>query len=295
MMDQVQPVVGFRAKYTDNGIVFENKSTRKLIYGAEILNMIYSPEYLNAPYTDTEYHQDWKSFISLCLTSAVAYKSYCSHNMNTEGFVPNLPRTFMNCNEAINHISCYPSILKLPQNCTNFLEEAFSYIKSREAVTEASEIIPRPMQIMKFMNLSCFAYFALHCTLICRLDRGFESVFKVLEGESGIRMPILGIIQELYSFAFPNQDADWLLDQASLENRLLFSSTSEFDLMRSLNLRPAALSYILGKPYKSRELSSYIIKFSDKNIEPLYLNKQIQAAYSSFEEMILQKKPFCVF
>ena len=295
MMGQGPSIFGFKANYTENVVIFENKTTKELIHGAEILKKILSSKNCDSPYTNMDYLQDWMVFINLCLMSVVSYKIYCTDSESKGRKTPNLPRTFISTDDAISHINSCHIVSNLPEIWSEILTGAFSYIKNRESATEISELsasFPRPMRLMKLLNLSDFAYFAMHCALICKLDRGFERVFKNLQGKDNIGTPTLGVIQTLYSVAFPNKEADWFFDQMSFENRLIFNYAPEFDLMRPITLRPGAFSYIVGKPYKSRKLSSYITKFSDKTaVEPLYIDKQLQGAHSSFRAMMQEKLP----
>jgi len=290
----MQSVFGFRAYYTDEGLVYENKTNEEIIPVTDVLNNIYVQEQRHKPYTDKEYQQDWMTFISLCLTAVISYKAYCSENMHTDDFVPNLPHIFMNFEEANNHIGCYPLTTSLPEIWTEFLREAYSHIESRELASETSKIVARTMRLKKLLKLSNFAYFSLHCTLSCMLDRGFESVFSFLQGNTNIKAPTLGIVQMLYSLAFPNQEEGWLLDFTSLENRLLFDTVQEFDMIRSLKLRSRAFSYIVGERYSSRELSYYVTRFSSGSSElkePQYIDRQLQITHNLFKTMLSRKKP----
>jgi len=293
MMAQEYNAFGFKTLYTDSGIIFENKLTKQLLNATDVLDSIYSPKHRDTSYTNSEYQQDWKSFISLCLTATVSYKFYCTKIASEEDFVPNLPFTFMSYDEAINHIGCYFAVFQLPEIWIEVLMEAYSYIESREMATINlnSGSIPRPMWLAKFLNLSGFAYFALQCALACKLDVGFERVFKLLQGNENNSVPTLGIIQTLYSLAFPDKEAEWLFDMSSTENSLLFNPVSEFDLKRPLTLRPYAFAYIVGGFYISRELASYITEFPNKNEEPLHIGKQLQAVRNSFKAMTTRKEP----
>ncbi|MCL2399591.1 MAG: ATP-binding protein [Defluviitaleaceae bacterium] len=290
-MEDERSFFGFRTLYINNSIVFENRVTRKHMDVIEVLDKIYSPEHRNNPYTEQEYQQDWRAFISLCLTSVVTYKIYCTKVANEGDFAPNLSRTFMKSDEAMNHIGCYPLISNLPKIWLEVLEGAFLHIESRELVTMNSGNIPRPMWVARLLNLSGFAYFAMHCAIACKLDLGFDRVFKSLQGNENISTPTLGIVQTLYALVFPNWNPNWLSDWSSSENRLLFNPISEFDLKRPLTLRPYAFAYIFGEFYMSRELSSYITRFSKKDKEPLYIDEQLHLARNALRFMLFLKEP----
>ncbi|MCL2400219.1 MAG: ATP-binding protein [Defluviitaleaceae bacterium] len=285
------PIFGFKVSYSDNTIIFENKMNGKMIYGNEILSEIFDLKKYNIPYTNRDYQHDWKVFISMCLSGATAYKTFCARAESAKDVAQNLPYTYISSGDAMRHINSVHLGSKPTEIWSALLAEVFSHIKSRENATEASENIPRLMQLSKLLKLSDFACFALQCAFVCKTDRGFEKVFKTLQGENPTVAPTLGIIQTLYSLTFPNCEADWFFDQMSFENRLLFNSTTEFDLMRPITLRPGAFSYIIGKPYKSRKLSSYIVKFPDKTTKPLYIDKQLQLVHGSFKAMYRQKEP----
>ena len=114
-MGQPQSFFEFKATYDANGdVTFENKTTKQPLTVTDIIDNIYSPEYRNTHYTDKEYKQDWRAFISLCLIATKSYKFYCSSLANDS--IPNLPRTFIDCEESLNHIGCYPSVTQLPEN-----------------------------------------------------------------------------------------------------------------------------------------------------------------------------------
>ena len=136
-------IFGFRVNYTNNEFAFYDKSTGELISEAEVVNRIYTPENPCTPYTDKDYQQDWIAFVSLCLASVVSYKIYCSQTLDTKNFVPSLPRTFMNSDEALHHITCYPSDSKLPKKWSEVLAEAYSHIQNRELATETTHTNPR--------------------------------------------------------------------------------------------------------------------------------------------------------
>jgi len=280
---------GFRTIYTESGIAFEDKSAKQPLNTVDVVDSIYSPEYRGIPYLDEEYNQDWMAFISLCLIVATSYKFYCSQLAS--GSLPNLPHTSMSLDEALNHIGCYPFDPQSPEIWSELLNGAYSHIESREIATKNTKILPRPMQLARSLNLSEFAYFSMHCAIVCKLDVGFERVFKVLQCDKSGNAPTLGVIHTLYAFAFPYKKAEWLLDCSSLENRLLFNLISEFDLKRSLTLRPYAFSYILGEFCMRQELSSCMIQFPVNNQKPLHIDRQLQEVRNSIKTMLSQAEP----
>jgi len=289
-------IFGFNEQYDNEGkIVFIDRSTINPIDVSAILNKIFNPKYLGNPYTDEEYRRDWMAFISLCINAAAFYKSFCSENMESKSFVPGMSGAFMDSDEAMSHTGCYPPAFKVPETWSEILTGAYSYIESRETATKGSVNIPRAMQLKNILNISDFSYFTLQCSLFCSLDRGFERMFIILQGNENIPYPMLGTVQTLYFFAFPNKKAGWLGNKLSIENRLLFE-TAPADkpvLLRPLILKAAAFNYLMSEPYISRELNSCakIIGGYERIQEPLFLDDQLVAAHNSLLAILLRKEP----
>ena len=209
----------------------------------------------------------------------------------TNGLIPNLPHTVMTDEETMNHIKCFPPIPQTSKNWSEVLEGATLYINSRESATMNSEVIPpRSMRFAMQLNLSDFSCFMMHCAIACMLDRGIENAFKKFQGNRSINAPTMGIIQTLYSFIFTEQDENWFSDYDSLENRLLFSFTQDYSLMRPITLRSIAFSYIMGKSSISPELLSCTIKLPDTDKTPLHLDRQLQEASITYNLMISNKE-----
>ena len=102
-MNQENSIFKFQPKYTDRGLVFVNKLTQEVIGGTDIINWIFNLEQSNAPYTDKEYQQDWMDFISLCLSSAIAYKFHSSKDMSVDGFIQNASNAYMDSKEVMEY------------------------------------------------------------------------------------------------------------------------------------------------------------------------------------------------
>ena len=141
MTNSKSPDFRFSVNYKDNKFVFIDKSTRESILGNELVNRIYPNEYSNIPYTNNDHQQDWMSFISLCLMSMISYKAYYAQNQSTGNSVLSLFRTSMEFDEAVHHITCYPSASKpssskLRGEWLELLEGAYSHIIGRELATE---------------------------------------------------------------------------------------------------------------------------------------------------------------
>jgi len=279
--------------------VFADESTGASISITELVNNIYPPEYSSTPYTDINYLQDWNSFISLCLTRVLFHKDYYLETLSKKNSIPNLPHIFMNSDEAKHHIRSYSSIAnasislpfsQLQKDWSTVLTEAYSYIQYRESATEKSQHTPRIMRLKQMLGLSNFSCFALHCTLACKFDRGFERVFKDLQGNETIPVPTFGIVQTLYALAFPEENENRFPDSNSLENRLLFSFIQDYSLMHPINLRSTTFSYIMGKSSISPELLSCIIALPNISKSPLHLDKQLQEASIAYNLMVSNKK-----
>ena len=289
-----QPIFGFRAKCVDDRIVFEDKVTKEPLNVTDILNSIYSPGHRKAPYTDKAYMEDWKTFISLCLTAATSYKFY-STGFIDGSIISNRPYTSMGYEEAMKHIGCYSSSPQVHETWLELLTIAYSCIGSREIATASAKPLPRLMWLARSLELSAFEYFAMHCALVCTLDTGFERVFKYLQYDESGDAPTLRVVHTLYSLAFPNKKAEWFLEDSSLGKCLLFNPDSEFGLNHSLTLRSYVFTYILDEFYISRKLSSYMIHFSDNGKEPLHIDRQVEEARNSLKAMHSRKKPYLCF
>lgn len=293
---------GFRARYVNDDFVFEDKSTGELIPAEDVVKRIYDYNERDKPYDEKTYQADWMAFVSLCLAAVVSYKVYCAQTLATENFVPSLSRTFMNSDEALHHLTCYPPVARLPDAWLIVLVEGYSHIRGREVVTikkiktiaagTAGNDIPRVMRLKQVLGLSHFSYFALWCAIICNINRGFERACKVLQGNDAVRVPTLGIIQTLYNLVFENESKkgekraeNWLLEVDSLENSLLFNFVSDYTLMRPVTLRPVAFSHIMGMHYSSRELLSCVVKLEPIKRTPLHLDSQLNEARVIYKSM----------
>jgi len=289
-MNQIKGDFEFKTVYTESSITFVHKSSLQLLSIADVVNSIYSFEHRQAKYTDEDYMHNWKAFIALCLEAVNSYKFYCSNFAG--GSISNLPRSFMDYDESMRHVGCYSFKTQVPKVWYEVLSEAYSYIESREFATiNAKDILPRPLRLRMILNLSQFAYFAMHCALVCELDAGFAYVFALLQANESKDAPTLGVIQTLYSLAFPYKKIDWFLFAPSLENRLLFIPAPEFGLNRKLALHPYTFSFLIGRLSISHELSSQMMDFTDNLREPLHIDRQVESVHHALMAMYTKKEP----
>ncbi|MCL2055599.1 MAG: ATP-binding protein [Oscillospiraceae bacterium] len=241
-----------------------------------------------------EYLRDWMSFVSLCLVCAAVSKLAIAQAAENGDGSPSLPGTSMELEEAVYHLNAYPGVFMPPNDAEEILFAARKYIEDRESAAYVPDReISRLVRIGEM--LSHFGKFAFFCAAACAADRGFERAFIALHGGEDSPFPSLGSVRDLFSLAFPDKEPDWLTDQSSLENRLIFTPAPQDKpgLMRPLSLRPGAQSYALGGQYISRGITLYcdVIDGSGEKENALFADRQLGAAKAALHKLRLRTQP----
>lgn len=230
---------------------------------SEILGGRLDASLKNKPYgSDDGYIRDIHVLVALCLIAASSYKDALGENAGEEDSppMPGLPGTAMSIGEAIVHVGDFFGEPPEPnRDVVSLVEMVRGHIACRAAATSAAGASLRIEQVREKLSLSDFEFFCLCCALCCALDRGFERLFVALHGEEDLLFPTIGVIRSVYSLAFGvTEGADDLFNASSPANRLLFAPApaSGPEQLRPVALRPAALGFIIRKPYMSRGLAA---------------------------------------